>query len=289
MKNRTVSSLLYGHAVDMGGLPVRQPFPTRNVENIDPFLLLHHANIKVPTHVDPDHGGVGPHPHRGFSPVTFIFQGGVHHRDSRGNDSVIYEGGAQWMNAGRGVIHSERPPHDIQQRGGRQEIIQLWINTPAEYKMNEPEYFPVSAEQAPTLSLDNGKVSLTVFAGSLEGLKGPIPVRTEVNAATLRLKKGGRVALQVPDNHHAFIYLLDGKLSVHGFGMVEELNAVVFNQDGEGISVEALDDTRVLLLTGAPLKEEVVSHGPFVMNTTTEILEAMRDYQMGKMGVLIES
>ncbi|RAV99713.1 pirin family protein [Pseudochryseolinea flava] len=288
MKTRTVSTLLYGQTVDMGGFPVRQAFPTNNVENIDPFLLLHHANIKVPTHVEPRHAGVGPHPHRGFSPVTFVFQGGVHHRDSRGNDSVIYEGGAQWMNAGRGVIHSERPPHDILERGGRQEIIQLWINTPAKHKMDEPFYFPVSAENAVRKTYDESKVTLTVFAGELDGLKGPIPSHTEVNAATSELKKGGRLSVNFHQDHNAFIYLLDGKLKVEGFGLVEAHHAVVFNQDGDGIVIEALEDTRILLMTGAPLKEQVVSHGPFVMNTTTEILEAMRDYQVGKMGVLIE-
>jgi len=104
MKNRSVSSLLYATVVDMGGMPVRQPFPTVKVDQIDPFLLLHHADIKVPTHLEPDEAGVGPHPHRGFSPVTFIFKGGVHHRDSRGNDNVVYAGGAQWMNAGMGII-----------------------------------------------------------------------------------------------------------------------------------------------------------------------------------------
>src|SRR5687767_4292454 len=141
MKNRTVTHLLPADQFDMGGMPIRQAFPTAQVEQIDPFLLLHHADIKVPKHIEPDHGGVGPHPHRGFSPVTFIFQGGVHHRDSRGNDSVVYAGGAQWMNAGMGVMHSERPPKDIHEIGGRQEIIQLWINTPSKNKMDQPKYF----------------------------------------------------------------------------------------------------------------------------------------------------
>ena len=159
MKNRSVSRLLYAHTVDMGGLPVRQPIPTQQVEQIDPFLLLHHANVKVPSHIKPEHAGVGPHPHRGFSPVTFIFKGGVHHRDSRGNNSIIYEGGAQWMNAGRGIIHSERPPQNIHELGGRQEIIQLWINTPADYKMDQPSYFPVSSDQAPAYLSGDGPFS----------------------------------------------------------------------------------------------------------------------------------
>ena len=288
MKNRSVSSLLYANVVDMGGMPVRQPFPTVKVDQIDPFLLLHHADVKVPTHLEPDEAGVGPHPHRGFSPVTFIFKGGVHHRDSRGNDNVVYAGGAQWMNAGMGIIHSERPPVDIHERGGRQEIIQLWINTPAQHKMEQPQYFPVQAEEVPFIVSPDGLVTLKIISGELLGLKGSIPSYTEVNAATLELKKDGKISLPIPATHNAFLYLLDGKISVDGFGLVDKLNAIVFKKDGEGITLEALEDTRALLMTGKPLDEKVASYGPFVMNNQTEIMEAMRDYQMGKMGVLIE-
>jgi redox-sensitive bicupin YhaK (pirin superfamily) len=288
MNNRTVSQLLYAQMVDMGGIPVRQPFPTLRVDQIDPFLLLHHADIKAPIHTDPDDAGVGPHPHRGFSPVTFIFKGGVHHRDSRGNDSVIYAGGAQWMNAGMGIIHSERPPHDIHEIGGRQEIIQLWINTPAAHKMDQPVYVPLAADDAPKYRSEDGKVLLKIFSGQLLDIKGPIPSHTDVNAATLELKKGGRISIPLPLTHNAFVYLLDGKINVDGFGLVEGLNVVLFKNDGEGITLEGLEDTRILLLSGEPLHEKVVSHGPFVMNTQTEILEAMRDYKLGKMGILIE-
>src|SRR5688572_7611863 len=287
-KNRSVTHTLYAGQFDMGGMPIRQPFPTGNVDQVDPFLLLRHADVKVPKHTDPDHAGVGPHPHRGFSPVTFIFNGGVHHRDSRGNDSVIYAGGAQWMNSGRGMIHSERPPKDIHEIGGRQEIIQLWINTPAAHKMDQPAYFPLAAKEVPTKSFDNKLVELRLFSGDLLGMKGPIPSHTEVNAATIYLKAGGEIEVPVPASHNAMIYLLDGSLSIHGYGLTEGLNAVLFKKDGEGIAFKALKDTRVLLLSGMPLDEKVVSHGPFVMNDQTQILEAMRDYQMGKMGVLIE-
>jgi redox-sensitive bicupin YhaK (pirin superfamily) len=288
MKNRSVSNMLYAQMVDMGGFPVRQPLPTQKVEQVDPFLLLHHADIKAPKHVEPDDAGIGPHPHRGFSPVTFIFKGGVHHRDSRGNDSTIYAGGAQWMNAGMGILHSERPPHDIHEIGGRQEIVQLWINTPAAHKMDQPAYFPLSAEDAPTFTSDDEKVNARIFSGELLGVKGPIPSHTNVNAATIEFKKGGKVLVELPKSHNALLYLLDGKLTLEGFGLVDGLNAVVFKKDGDGVTIEALEDTRVLLLSGEPLNEEVVSYGPFVMNTQTQIMEAMRDYQMGKMGVLIE-
>jgi redox-sensitive bicupin YhaK (pirin superfamily) len=288
MKTRTVDRLLYAHQVDMDGLPVRQPLPTQQVEQIDPFLLLHHADLEVPTTVNPDHAGVGPHPHRGFSPVTFIFKGGVHHRDSRGNDSVIYAGGAQWMNAGRGMIHSERPPDDIHEIGGRQEIIQLWINTRADHKMDQPAYYPVEVSKVPTAMMDGNKVEVKVFAGELAGLRGPIPTTSDVIASTLRFEKGGRLSIALPENHNAFVYLLDGKITVDGFGMVDGHHLIHLNKDGEGFAAEAVEATRALLVSGVPLDEEVVSYGPFVMNNQTEILEAMRDYRMGKMGVLIE-
>lgn len=288
-KNRTVSAVLYAAEIDMGGLTVRQPFPTTKFEQIDPFLLLHHANIEVSEDIKPGDAGVGPHPHRGFSPVTFIFKGGVHHRDSRGNDSVIYEGGVQWMNAGMGIIHSERAPDNIHEIGGRQEIIQLWVNTPAKHKMDLPAYFPLKAEEMPELVSDDELVRLKVVAGNFKGLQGKISTHSEVNAATLRFQKGGSITIPLPENHNAVLYLLDGKLNLEGYGMIEQLNAVVFKNEGDEISIQATEETRALLITGEPLNEKVESYGPFVMNSQTEIMQAMRDYQMGKMGVLIEA
>jgi redox-sensitive bicupin YhaK (pirin superfamily) len=119
-------------------------------------------------------------------------------------------------------------------------------------------------------------------------VKGPIPSQAIVNAATLEIKQGGELSIPIPQNHNALIYLLDGKLTVEGFGLVEGLHIVRFKNDGEGVAFKALEDTRILFLTGEPLNEPVVSHGPFVMNNQTQIMEAMRDYQMGKMGILIE-
>lgn len=288
MKNRSITHLLYADTVDMAGLPVRQAFPTNKVQQIDPFLLLHHADLKVPQHQEPRHGGVGPHPHRGFSPVTFIFKGGVHHRDSRGHDGVVYAGGAQWMNAGMGIIHSERPPDDIHEIGGRQEIIQLWVNTPAEFKMEPPSYQPVHPENIPVFRTDDQRVSMAIVAGELFGLWGPAKTTGEVNAATLILKTGGRISVSLPSEHNALIYLLDGKLNTGGYGLVEAFHAAVFDKHGDRITLTAVENSRALLVSGKPLNEKVVSHGPFVMNTETQILEAIRDYQMGKMGMLIE-
>ena len=287
MKARTIQHILYAAPMDMGGFPIRQPFPSQQVEQIDPFLLLHHADVKVPTHIAPQHAGVGPHPHRGFSPVSFIFKGGVHHRDSRGNNHVVYAGGTQWMHAGMGVIHSERPPVDIHEKGGRQELIQLWVNSPAKNKMDQPAYQPLSKEDTPVIRSADGLTQINVIAGTLDGVNGPVIPLSDVNTFTVEMKQGGKYFFSVPPSHNAFVYVLNGEM-VSGTAKINGFEAAVFNQDGDGFELEALTDTRFFIGTGEPLNERVASHGPFVMNTQTEIMEAFRDYQMGKMGVLIE-
>ena len=288
-KNRTIKSIVYANTFDMGGMPVRQAFPSSKAEQVDPFLLLHHAEVKVPTHIPVDKAGVGPHPHRGFSPVTFIFKGGVHHRDSRGNDNVVYEGGTQWMNAGMGIIHSERPPADIFDKGGAQELIQLWVNTPASHKMDQPSYFPLTAEDTPVITSADELITINVHSGELEDVRGGIPTFTPVNTYTAIAKKGGRFFFNVPANHNAFVYVLEGRVKIAGDeDEIESHHVVVMNNDGEGFEIEALDNARIMVGTGEPLNEPVASHGPFVMNNQTQVMEAFKDYQLGKMGILIE-
>jgi len=288
MNNRTIQTIAYAQAFDMGGFPVRQPIPSAKTEQVDPFLLLHHADVKVPEHKPVATSGVGPHPHRGFSPVTFIFKGGVHHRDSRGNNNIVYAGGTQWMHAGMGIVHSERPPHDIFERGGRQEIIQLWVNSPARHKMDQPHYYPLTAEATPTITTADGLASVHVIAGELDGIKGPIPTLSPVNTFTATFKAGGQYYFSLPEDHNAFIYVLNGKININNEHAVDGHYAAVFNNDGTGFSIEAIEEARLFIGSGLPLNEPVASHGPFVMNNETELLQAFRDYQLGKMGVLIE-
>jgi redox-sensitive bicupin YhaK (pirin superfamily) len=154
--------------------------------------------------------------------------------------------------------------------------------------MDQPAYFPISSENVPVARSEDNKAELKVFSGSILNQTGPIPTHTPINAATLEIDGGGKISIPIPRDHNALIYLLDGKIKVAGFGQVDGLHAVIFENDGEGIVLEGIDATRILFLTGIPLNEKVVSQGPFVMNSQTEILEAMRDYQMGKMGILIE-
>ncbi len=286
---RTIKSIIYANAFDMGGMPVRQAFPSAKAESIDPFLLLHHADVKVPIHIPVVNSGVGPHPHRGFSPVSFIFKGGVHHRDSRGNNNIVYEGGIQWMNAGMGVIHSERPPADIFERGGRQELIQLWVNTPAANKMDIPTYFPLTADETPFIISKDGLMRINIQAGKLGEINGPVPTLSDVNTFTVNAKKGGKFFFEIPDSHNAFVYVLNGKIKLkNDDAEIANHFLVVLNKDGNGFEVEALEDSLLMIGTGEPLNEPVASHGPFVMNNQTQIMEAFRDYELGKMGILIE-
>lgn len=289
MKTRSIKHIAYAAVYNMGGFPVRQPFPNAVIESADPFLLLHHAEIKVNTNRPVHQSGVGPHPHRGFSPVTFIFKGGVHHRDSRGNDNVVYEGGVQWMNAGRGIIHSERPPEDIFQKGGMQEIIQLWVNTPAKHKMDQPAYFPAAKEEIPFIISPDNLVQVNIVAGLFENIQGPVNALSPLTALTVKMQKAGNYIFSFPAHHNSFLYILHGKLTVNKKEQVQEKYAVIFNQDEDAFILDAEENTEILIASAEPLNEPVASHGPFVMNNETEILEAFRDYNMGKMGILIEN
>lgn len=288
--SRSIRKILFAQSFDMGGFPIRQPLPAPGVNQIDPFLLLHHARLVVSPDVRVEESGVGPHPHRGFSPVTFLFEGGVHHRDSVGNSNIVYAGGVQWMNAGSGLIHSERPPADIQARGGVQELIQLWINTPAQHKMHAPAYFPVSAEDMPVLHLPGTASEIRLVSGELNGNKGAIDPLFPVLSCMVYFEAGTRYFFPVPTHQEAILYVLQGKVQIGDApeSIAATYEAAWLHNDGNGIRVTALENTRFLLVAAAPLNEPVASHGPFVMNTRAELVTAFEDYQQGKMGVLVE-
>ena len=281
MKTRSISKIIPARMHNMGDLKVRQPLPSAELDYLDPFVLLHHGHMFFDPDSDLKKSGVGPHPHKGFSPVTFMFKGGVNHRDSRGNNQSVGEGGTQWMNAGMGIMHSERPTTT------EQELIQMWINSPAKNKNDQPYYHPLTKEETPSYKSEDGKINVNVITGELNGIKGPIPTLTPINSATIYAAPGGKLNIKLPPGHNAFLYLLDGMINVSGKDVTGK-NFIAFNNDGEEISLEAKEDTRALLMSGDPIGEEIVAQGPFVMNSETEIMEAYRDYRMGKMGILIE-
>ncbi len=286
MKNRSIKQVIPSRKVNMGGHIIEQPLPNKQMEQLDPFLLIHHAEWELKGNQRQQEVGIGAHPHRGFSPVTFIFNGDVRHQDSFGNDAVVQAGGTQWMHAGRGITHSERPSKELAQEGGLQEIIQFWVNTPAKYKMEQPYYLPLSKEETPTIEGDNYQIQ--VVAGEYQGIKGPAKTFSPMLLLRGEIAATGTVDLEIPRHYNTLLYLLDGSLEVNGTTATKK-DMVWFKNDGERLQISAKENTRFIILSGEPIGEEVTTYGPFVMNTQTEVMQAIRDSQMGKMGVLIEN
>jgi len=285
---RTIKTKINAPKVNMGGIILDQPLPFREIDQIDPFLLVHHWNDKLAGGQKQQDLGVGPHPHRGFSPVTIIFKGAVHHQDSRGNNSVVKEGGTQWMNSGMGIVHSERPSKELAENGGDFEFIQFWVNAPAKNKMDTPSYQPLTKEETINIVSEDGKIKVGLIAGEFMGQKGKIKANSPLLVLRLDIEKDGKMKIPIPENYNSFIYQLDGNLLINTTEKTQAKDLVWFNNDGKYIDIEGTENTRAIILAGEPINEPLRTYGPFVMNTQSEIMEAMRDYQMGKMGVLIE-
>ncbi len=269
----------------MGGTIVKQPLPTQKIEQISPFLLLHHFG---PTQVEPgeDPLGVGPHPHRGFEPVTFLYSGSIRHKDSLNNEGILKSGDVQWMTAGRGVIHSERASKDFLKKGGIMEGIQLWINLPKASKMTPARYQDIKKENIPYIEKES--VRIKVVAGDFEGKQGPARTHTPIWALQINMKKNSQTNLTPPPDFNAMAYVLSGQVRNIGDQVVEKEHLAIFEDTNGAIELQATSESRILFLAGEPIDEPVAQWGPYVMNTQTEILQAMRDYQMGKMGVYID-
>lgn len=273
--------------IDMGGFPVLQALPTQKVEQIDPFLLLHHAKTKVNEHIKAKHQGIDPHPHRGFCPVTFVIDGEVHHRDSRGNSQIAQAGDVQWMNAGKGIIHSERPSQDLVDRGGKQEIVQVWINSPASRKMLEPYYQYIARKEMRHFQSDDEKLTSQLIAGKYQNHYSKIRTESELLILWAHGQAGAREKFEIPQGFSSMVYVVKGDVRIDGQPIAEE-NLIVMSDSGNEINVSLSTHAEFIVLAGRAIGEKVAQYGPYVMNNQTELLEAMRDYQMGKMGILIE-
>lgn len=288
MKLNTIKTVGRSDFVNMGPIELRQPIPTQKIEMIDPFVLLHHYG---PYQISEEHNpfDLGPHPHRGFEPVTFLIQGEQLHRDSLGNESVVKAGDVQWTTAGRGIIHAEGPTKEFVQRGGTLEGIQLWLNLPSDKKMISANYQHVKNEDFFVITSEDKKVNIQIIAGGLEEKSGKIKTQTQVTALMIDIDKDGFYELEISKNEQSLIYLLHGNVVISGTNtLVEDENQLIeFHQDGDGFSIRGNEKSKLLFLSGVPIKEHVASWGPYVMNTQTEIMEAMRDYQQGKMGFLL--
>jgi redox-sensitive bicupin YhaK (pirin superfamily) len=287
MKLNTLKTVGRSDFVNMGPIRLRQPLPTQQIDMVDPFILLHHYGpYDISEKSNPF--DLGPHPHRGFEPITFLVQGEQLHRDSLGNESVVKAGDVQWTTAGRGIIHAEAPTKEFVQKGGTIEGIQLWLNLPAEKKMIEANYQHAKHEEFRVVTSEDGKVETRIIAGELNGTFGRIGTQTAVNAFMIEAKAGGIESITFSNAQQGILYLLKGKAKVNGSTTLEldKNQFIQFHQDGEGFSIDVEENSLLLFMSGEPFNEPVSTYGPYVMNTQTEIMEAMRDYQMGKMGFL---
>lgn len=287
MKN--IKRIIKSQKVNMGGILLDQPLPISNIEQVDPFLLIHHWHQILPGQQKPSQVGVGPHPHRGFAPVTFIFNGELHHRDSEGYNSVVKAGGTQWMNSGSGIIHSERPTVEMAEKGGEFEIIQFWINAPANRKMDAPHYQPLHASETPVVRSPDDKIKVAIVAGELWGKSSPIETYSDMTILRMDIDVDGEMRLPIPAHYNTLIYLLDGRLTINDNTLVSGKDMVLFDTDGEEIMIRGEEKTKAILLSGEPINEPLATYGPFVMNSQKELMDAIKDYQEGKMGHLNET
>jgi hypothetical protein len=271
------------------GFPVRSLFSYGDHgAQLSPFLLLDYAGpANFPPSKQPR--GVGVHPHRGFETVTIVYEGEVAHRDSTGAGGLIGPGDVQWMTAASGILHEEFHSPGFAQRGGALEMVQLWVNLPARSKMEAPGYQNILNAQIPSVDLPEGTGRVRVIAGSYVGHTGPARTHTPMDVWDLRLNQGAQARLPLVNGHTGALVVLRGTVLVNGEAVAREAQMVTFERGGEAIEIEANTDAVLLFLGGEPINEPVVGHGPFVMNTREEIVQAFHDFQSGRFGQMAES
>ncbi|MGH8504281.1 MAG: pirin family protein, partial [Gammaproteobacteria bacterium] len=271
------------------GFRVSNYFPSGNDfgQRVSPFILMDYAPPYRYPPTDDHQRGVGPHPHRGFETVTLAFEGAVAHHDSSGNAGVIGPGDVQWMTAASGVLHKEYHEREFARKGGLFHMMQLWVNLPAAHKLSAPRYQALAAAQMGRVELPNEGGHVRVVAGEYNGVKGPAVTVTPINLFDIRLNAGGEIPLSFPAHENTLALVMEGVIEVSG-RTANALDLMLFEKEGEAITVRAKQDARLLLLNGEPIAEPVVQYGPFVMNTEQEIREAMRDFGSGKFGQLAD-
>jgi redox-sensitive bicupin YhaK (pirin superfamily) len=271
------------------GFKVRRAFAGIDLSDADPFLLLDHMGAVE--YAPGEAKGAPDHPHRGFETVTYMLDGKIRHTDSHGGGGVITDGATQWMTAGAGIVHSEMPTEDLLEGGGLFHGVQLWVNLPASSKWNQPQYQDLEASDLRLIATEDAGAVVRLIAGELGNLRGPGSTFTPITYVHATLAPGARLRIPWRPEFNALVYLLagrgdagserrpirEGQLAAFGAGEVIEVHADR-QQDSNVPGVE------LLALGGLPIREQVAWYGPFVMNTRDEIIEAIEDYQAGRMG-----
>jgi redox-sensitive bicupin YhaK (pirin superfamily) len=271
------------------GFPVRSLIDYQKMgQQLSPFLLLDHAG---PAEFAPSHTplGVGPHPHRGFETVTLVYDGEVAHRDSTGQGGVIGPGDVQWMTAGSGILHEEFHSEAFTHRGGHLHMVQLWVNLPAKHKMTSPTYQAILGSAIPLVSLAHQAGSVRVIAGSFQTVIGPARTFSPLQVLDLTLHQGQSVNLPINEGWNTALVVLEGRLRLNETHLIHTAELAVFSPEGDHLKLAAEIETQALLLSGQPLNEPIVGYGPFVMNSSEEIQEAITHFQNGEFGSLLST
>lgn len=256
-----------------------------DMQRMDPFIMLDYNSIyKFPPSDKPK--GVGVHPHRGFETVTIAYKGKVQHHDSSGGGGIIGEGDIQWMTAASGVLHKEYHEKEWSKKGGDFQMVQLWVNLPKKYKMSTPKYQAIQYENINQYELENKAGAIEVIAGEYKGIKGTASTFTPMHIFNVKLNKGGNAIFEFPANYNTALLVLEGNIVINSKEETATDHLALMANDGEMFEIVATDDAVVLVLSGEPINEPIAAHGPFVMNTKEELLEAFNDLKKGKFGYL---
>lgn len=256
-----------------------------DMQRMTPFIMLdYNAKFHFPPSDHPK--GVGVHPHKGFETVTIAYHGRVAHHDSSGGGGIIGEGDVQWMTAASGVLHKEYHEETFSKQGGIFQMVQLWVNLPAKDKMSTPKYQAIKNAEIPRYQLENNNGEIEIIAGDYKGIKGAASTFTPVHMFNAKLKAGATSDFTFPANYNTLLLVIEGSITVNESEKVPTDHLVLFENQGETFSITANEDTIVLVLSGEPINEPIAAHGPFVMNTQQELIEAFNDFNQGKFGHL---
>ncbi len=256
-----------------------------SMQRMNPFIMLDY-NSKHFFSPSEKQRGVGVHPHRGFETVTIAYKGKVAHHDSSGGGGIISEGDVQWMTAAGGVLHKEYHEESFSRAGGDFQMVQLWVNLPAKDKMSAPKYQAIKNEEMGVYQMPNGQGKIEVIAGEYKGVTGPAYTFTSVHMLNAKLKNGAIASFSFPAKYNTALLVVEGSMKVNDADKVSTDQFVLMENRGETFTIEASDDAIVLVLSGEPINEPIAAHGPFVMNTRQELMQAFDDFYNGKFGYL---
>ncbi len=255
------------------------------MERTNPFIMLdYNSKFNFPPSEIPK--GVGVHPHKGFETVTIAYKGKVEHHDSSGGGGIIGEGDVQWMTAANGVLHKEFHEKEWSKKGGEFQMVQLWVNLPAEAKKSTPKYQSLENSKLGRYKLPDNYGEIEIIAGEYNGVKGSASTFTPLNLFNAKLKKDAAVKFNFPKDFNTALLVIEGSITINNTEGVPVDNFALMKNDGEEFDVKAKEDSIVLILSGEPINEPIAAHGPFVMNTRQELIQAFKDFNNGKFGYL---